>query len=154
MPSATSTRKSRRTTPRQRRLLPVIAWYGTAALAAVGLLAFGLTRGTGELRRCGRVFRMPVPYASVQIGSSENRATYLTLGYPELQGIFSSRGRSFGWGLADQMGPMYTMPSTRDENLMLSALAEMRTTHFTRLEFLVEACGSRTCVSPSTCPRK
>ncbi|MEO7594053.1 MAG: hypothetical protein ABI134_22765 [Byssovorax sp.] len=139
--------------PRRKVSLPVIVYFGAVALVAFGLLAFVLTRGTGEIRRCGRVFRIPVPYASLQIGSSENRATYLTLGYPDLQGIFSSRGGAFGWEFGGQYGATYAMPSTQDERLMLSALVELRTTYFTRTEFLVVECGSRTCVSPANCPK-
>lgn len=126
-------------------------YCGAVALVTSGLLAFVLTHGTGEIRRCGRVFRMPVPYNSIQIGSSENRATFFTIGYPDLQGTFSSRGAGFGWGPAYQDGAMYAIFSTQDEKLKLSALVELRTVYFTQLEFLVEECGSRTCVLPPDC---
>jgi hypothetical protein len=139
--------------PQRKTPLRVIVYCGATALIAFGLLAFVATRGTGEVRRCGRVFQIPVPYTSIQIRSSENSTTFFTIGYPNLKDVFSRRGGSFGWGPAYQAGAGFSILSTQDERLSLIALVELRTTHFTEVEFRVSECGSRTCVTPSACSK-
>lgn len=138
--------------PRRKRAPSLLVYCGALALLTAGVLAFVSTRGTGEIRRCGRVFRWPLPYSSIQVGASENRATYLILGDPELQEIFSSRGNSFGWRFGDQMGAMYYMPSTQDPKMSLTAVGEMRTSDFVQLEFRVRECGSTSCAPVANCP--
>lgn len=139
--------------PKRKVSLRAILYSGAMALIASGLLAFAATRGTGEVRRCGRVFQIPVPYASIQIRSSENSTTFFTIGYPNLKDVFARHGGSFGWGPAYQAGAGYSILCTQDERLSLIALVELRATHFTEVEFRVSECGSRTCVAPSACSK-
>ena len=112
--------------------------YCAAAALAVGLLYFAFTRGTGELRRDGVVYQMPVPYLSVQIGARENRTTFLTVGYPDLKTAFDRRGARFGWGSADRLGGGFSIPSTQDKNLWMYAVTFPRVgENFTIVEFFI-----------------
>ena len=122
-------------------------------LLVFGILRFVFTRGTGEIRRCGQTFQFPVPYASIQLRSSENSTTFFTVGYPDLKGVFSSRGGRFGWGEAYQGGSAFSIFSTQNERLSMTALIELRTTDAAEVEFVINECGSRACVLPLGCPR-
>ena len=99
----------------------VIVYCAVVAVVAPALLCFAFTRGTGEVRRDGVVYPMPVPYLSVQIGARENRTTFLTIGFPDLKTVYNQRGGEFGWGAADRGGGAFTIPSTRNKKTELIA---------------------------------
>jgi hypothetical protein len=109
-----------------------------ALLAGLALAALAVTSGTGEIRCQGRRIEMPLPYGSLQIASSEGRSSYLMLGYPDLHGAVARRGEALGWGETDQLGSMYHIYSSSNERLRLSALTELETRFFTRVDFRVE----------------
>ena len=129
---------------------------GGGAFVALVSLVIGvvMTRGTGEIRRCGRTFKFPVPSMSIPIGSRENRATYLTVGRPDFKSLYPSRGANSGWGPAYQWGASYTIQSTQEENVWLNVGVELRYPHLTQFDFLVYVCGQDTCATPPTaCPK-
>jgi hypothetical protein len=122
-----------------RRRMAIAARVG---IGAVALLAFVCIvqpsiRGTGEIRHRGGLFRVPVPYLSIETASREGRAIYWTPGRPTLNRMFASRGPSFGWTFGEQLGSLFTLVSTSDENVHLVAITELKPLS-TQIEFHVE----------------
>lgn len=122
-----------RSRPR-RALIALVAIATTLAAALIALLA----HDSGSIEHRGRTIDFPLPLGSVKLGSGPSRASYLMMGYPDLKGVFSGRGAEHGWMFCDQLGSMYRFsPTDPDTGVLLDGVTELKTTYFTRVDFIV-----------------
>src|SRR4051812_5257170 len=108
--------------------------YSALAFGASALLWALWPSGVGQVQCHGRTLRVPVPYYSMKLESSECRARYLAPGNPDLKQLFIERSGALGWQFEDQFGRAHSIVSDGPEVWRVAAITTAQRQFFTQID--------------------
>lgn len=80
----------------------------------------------------GQFYSFPVPHRSTRLAGSEQRATYLTVGNPNLRSLFAAQSGKYNWTYVEQLGAVHILTT---DQYRLTVLMQKCTRFLTLMEF-------------------
>jgi hypothetical protein len=108
--------------------------YGALAIGASALLWALWPSGVGQVQCQGQTLRVPVPYYSMKLESSECRASYFAPGEYDLKQLFITRGGALGWQFDDQVASAYYIVSVGPEVWHVAAITTTQKHFFMQID--------------------
>ena len=83
--------------------------------------------------------RIPLRVGSFRVSAAEGRARFNEPGLPDIKPLLDERGPALGWRLSDQLGAIYSILSTRGDDLRVVMVTEPVRGRFVQVDCYVEA---------------